>query len=203
VFHGYISALSNRLLRPNSPRELDELLAELQNRWSALESRLGVEVDARVICAVFSRDPRIDAAFAAAGFELPTHQVETWRFSVLLGVLWARGHAVRTQALPVIERFADTPMTTDRLLLGPWLSRLATPIPASAADLQEQLHQQLRSQGRASVEGPPDADLIQRVIRLAAIVPVQLEYLNVYPRMTSAVRTQGAVTFHFELEATA
>jgi len=203
VFHGYISALSNRLLRPNSPPELDTLLAELQTRWSALESRLGVEVDARVMCAVFSRDSRIDTAFAEAGFDPPTHQVETWRYGVLLGVLWARGHAVRAHALPVTERFADTPMITDRLLLGPWLTESTAPIPASAADLQEQLHEQLRGRGRASVEAPPDADLIHRVFQLAAIVPVQLEYLNVYPRLTSAVRSQGSVTLHFELEATA
>lgn len=203
VFHGYISALSNRLLRPNSPRELDRLLSALLQRWSELETRLGVEVDARVMCAVFSRDPRIDAAFSAAGFDLPAHQVETWRFSVLLGVLWARGHAVRSHALQVMERFAESPMTTDRLLLAPWLSESADPILANASDLQEQLHLQLRSQGRALVSGPQDPDLIHRVIHLAAIVPVQLEYLNVYPRLTSAVRTQGTFTLHFELEATA
>lgn len=203
VFHGYISALSNRMLRPNSPREFDTLLAELQKRWSELENRLGVEVDARVMCAVFSRDPRIDTAFAEAGFDLPTQQVETWRFSVLLGVLWARGHAVRASSLAVTERFAETPMTTDRLLLAPWLSESIDPIAADAADLQDQLHQQLRSHGRASVSSRPNPDLIQKVIQLAVIVPVQLEYLNVYPRLTSAVRTQGGVTLHFELEATA
>lgn len=61
---------------------------------------------------------------------------------------------------------------------------------------------QLREMGRASVETTPDADLIHRVIRVAAIMPVQLEYLNVYPRLSSVVRTQGTVTMHFELEAT-
>ena len=38
---------------------------------------------------------------------------------------------------------------------------------------------------------------------LAATVPVQLEYLNVYPRLTSVVRALGSVALHFELEATA
>jgi len=203
VFHGYISALSNRLLRPNSPRELDRLLAELLQRWSVLENRIGVEVDARVMCAVFSRDPRIDAAFAVAGFEPPAHQVETWRFSVLLGVLWARGHELRSHALQVTKRFAESPMTTERLLLSPWLSEATEPLSASATDLQEQLHKQLRRTGQALVAGPQDPDLIHRVIQLAAIVPVQLEYLNVYPRLTSVVRAPGSVTLHFELEATA
>lgn len=202
VFHGYISALSNRLLRPNSPSEFDDILAEMQTRWSELESRLGVEVDARVVCAVFSRDGRIDAAFTEAGFTPPTDQVETWRYSVLLGVLWARGHAVRSHSLPLAERFSDTPMITDRLLLSPWLSEASPPVPAAAVDLQEQLHRQLQEKGRVSVEVPPDSELLHRVIRFAAVMPVQLEYLNVYPLLTSAVRTQGTVTLHFELEAT-
>ena len=108
VFHGYVSAISNRLLRPNSPPDLDQLLAELLQAWEALEGRLGVEVDARVVCAVFSQDPRIDAAFAAADFQVPSAQLVTWRFSMLLGVLWARGHGLRAHALPVTERFAET-----------------------------------------------------------------------------------------------
>jgi hypothetical protein len=202
VFHGYVSALSNRLLRPNSPPEFDEILAELQSRWTSLEERLGVEVDARVMCAVFSRDVRIDSAFAEAGFNPPTHQIETWRFSVLLGVLWARGHSVRAHSLPVTERYADTPMVTDRLLLGQWISETVAPIPADASDLQEQLHKRLHETGRAVVEAPPEAAYIRKVMQLAALQPVQLEYLNVYPRLNAVIRTQGSVTMHFELEAT-
>ncbi|MGY0193813.1 protein DpdJ [Leptothrix sp. BB-4] len=203
VFHGYVSAISNRLLRPNSPPDLDQLLAELLQAWEALEGRLGVEVDARVMCAVFSQDPRIDAAFAAADFQVPSAQLVTWRFSMLLGVLWARGHGLRAHALPVTERFAERPMTTDRLLLAPWLSPPKRALAADAADLQEQLHQQLKQTGQAVVSAGPDPAQIQRVICLAATVPVQLEYLNVYPRLTSVVRAMGSVALHFELEATA
>jgi hypothetical protein len=203
VFHSYVSAISNRLLRQDSPPELDRLLAELLQAWEALEIRMGVEVDARVMCAVFSKDARIDAAFAASDFQVPVNQIVTWRFSMLLGVIWARGHALRAHALPVTERFAETPMITDRLLLAPWLSPPLCTLPADAADLEEQLHQQLRQTGKAIVSANPDQAQIQRVISLAVTVPVQLEYLNVYPRLTSVVRVLGIVEFHFELEATA
>lgn len=202
VFHGYISSLSNRILRPDSPAALDCLLAELLERWNDLECHLGVEVDARIMCAVFSRDTRLDGAFTAAGFDLPKHQIETWRFSVLLGVLWARGHALRSHALPVSERFADTPMTTDRLFLAPWVSKETEPIDAASPQMLELLHDQLRRQGQAIVSMSPNPSLIHRVTSLAATVPVQLEYLNVYPRLTSVVRTQGTVAMHYELEAT-
>lgn len=94
-------------------------------------------------------------------------------------------------------------MTTDRLLLAPWLSPPKRALAADAADLQEQLHQQLKQTGQAVVSAGPDPAQIQRVICLAATVPVQLEYLNVYPRLTSVVRAMGSVALHFELEATA
>lgn len=203
VFHGYVSALSNRLLRPNSPPELDTLLADVIEEWSLLEERLGIEVEARVVCAVFSGDVRIDAAFASAGFDLPSSQIETWRFSMLLGVLWARGHSLRTHALPVSVRFAETPMITDRLLLSPWLSEIAEPIAGESSDVLEELHRRLKGQGMAIVSLPPDGEMLRRIMAFAATVPVQLEYLNVYPRLSAVVRSQGAVVLHFELEATA
>ncbi len=119
------------------------------------------------------------------------------------GILWARGHALRTHALPVSERFADTPMVTDRLLLTPWLSEAVEPIVGEAPDALEELHRQLEAQGQAVVTLPPDAALLNRIMAFAATVPVQLEYLNVYPRLSSVVRGQGTIALHFELEATA
>src|SRR5690606_8785319 len=172
-------------------------------RWSGLESDLGIVGDARVVCGVCIGDPRLVLAFTAAGFDLPQHQIETWRFSMLLGVLWARGHALRSHALPVSERFADTPMSTDRLFLAPWVSKATDPIDAGSPQMLELLHDQLRHQGQAIVSMPSDPALIHRITSQAATVPVQLEYLNVYPRLISVVRAQGAVALHFELEATA
>jgi len=203
VFHGYVSALSNRLLRPDSPPDLDSLLAEVLEAWDRLEVRIGVEVDARVVCAVFSRDVRIDAAFSSAGLGLPANQIETWRFSMLLGLLWARGHALRSHALPVSERFAETPMVTDRLLLVPWLSKALDPIDGDAPDALDELHRRLKHQGQVVVQLPPDSALLNRIMAFVATTPVQLEYLNVYPRLTAAIRGQGAIALHFELEATA
>lgn len=203
VFHGYVSALSNRLLRPDSPPELDSLLAEVLETWNGLEERLGLEVDARVVCAVFSQDSRIDAAFASAGFPLPTQQIETWRFSILLGILWARGHALRTSALRVSERFSNEPMATDRLLLVPWLSDVVEPIAGDAPSALEELHCRLKNLGQAVVSIPQDAVLLNRIMAFAATVPVQLEYLNVYPRLSAVVRGKGLIALYFELEATA
>lgn len=200
VFHGYVSALSNRLLRPGSPVALDSLLAQVLTSWSALEARLGIEVDARVICAVFSRNTDIDDAFREAGFTVPLGQVDTWRFNMLAGVLWARGHALRTHALPVAERFSARPTVTDRLLLAPWLSREEVPIDGQTDSALEELHQRLKARGRADMRFGANAEGLDRIIAFAATVPVQLEYLNVYPRLTAVSRLQRQTTLSFELE---
>ena len=203
VFHAYVSALSNRLLRPQTPSDLDGLLAELLRNWDELELRHGVEIEARVMCALFSHDSRIDDAFVGAGFELPTNDRQTWRFSMLLGVLWARGHALRAHALPVSTRFADASPETERLLLAKWLSRPDEPLSGSDPDVLALLHAHLVQHGRAVIALAPEPDLLNRIMGAVVTTPVQLEYLNVYPRLTSVVRRKGLIQLHVELEATA
>lgn len=204
VFHGYVAALSTRMLRPGTPPELDELLADLLRRWDALEGRLGVEVDARVVCALFSADQGIDRAFQAAGFDLPNINREPWRFSVLTSVVWARGHALRANALPLSARFSDVPAVTERLLLGGWLSDEDATIRTSDADWLDQLHSRLRIHGRSTVAVlPGGGEALNAAMASIVTVPVQLEYLNVYPKLLSATRHHGEVRLHLELEATA
>lgn len=202
VFHGFMAALSSRILRPHTPPDLDALLADFMQRWDELEARLGVEVDARVICALISLEDRIDQVFLAAGFDLPEGERTTWRFSVLLGLVWARGHALRNHALPLPLRFHGTPAVTERLLLQSWLSAPDTPIAADAADWLETVHDRLVRLGRAKVH-VRDASLLATAMGPLVTRPVQLEYLNVYPKLVSIDRLDDGVCLQLELEATA
>ena len=202
VFHGFMAALSSRILRPHTPADLDALLADFMQQWDELEARLGVEVDSRVICALFSREDRIDHVFVAAGFDLPEGDRTTWRFSVLLGLVWARGHALRNHALPLPLRFQGTPAITERLLLQNWLSVPDTPIAADVVDWLETLHDRLVRLGRATVH-VSDASLLAAVMGPLVTRPVQLEYLNVYPKLVSIARLGDGICLQLELEATA
>ncbi|MDM4769074.1 DEAD/DEAH box helicase [Solimonas sp. SE-A11] len=201
VFHGYVAALSSRMLRNGTPFALDELMAELLQRWDAIEERLGVEVDARLICALFSTDPRIDQAFQAAGFELPEVNREPWRFSVLGSVVWARGHALRAHALPLATRFSDTPAVTERLLLQGVLTPAEPAILGSDADWLTQLHTRLIERGRATLSVDPGSDALNAAMAAIVTVPVQLEYLNVYSKLVSTIRSEGRIHLLLELEA--
>jgi hypothetical protein len=202
VFHGYVAALSTRVLRPDTPPAMDLLLAEIMRRWGELEARLGLEVEARVICALFSGDPRIDQAFSEANFELPVANRETWRFSMLLGVLWARGHALRANALPLPLRFGDFPAVTERMLLQEWLSESEAPIHTSGSDWLGKLHERLIRYGRALLSVLPNSEALNAAMAAVVVTPVQLEYLNVYAKLVAVVRGEGEVRIELELEAT-
>jgi hypothetical protein len=203
VFHGYVAALANRMLRPGTPRALDTVIHEFLDQWQALEHRLEVEVDARVVCATFSSDTRIDDAFAGAGIVLPPFaERRAWRFSMLMGVMWARGHALRASALPLSMRYSALPAVTERLILQGWLTRPDTPVDAGASGWLDLVHGRLRTQGRTSVVLAQHDGLLTEVMQALTTQPVQMEYLNVYPRLKSIVRTVDSIELRLELAET-
>lgn len=201
VFHGYLLALSSRLLRTGTPVGLDSVLADILAAWNQLEARLQIEVDARVIAAMFSNDDRIERAFAEARFEIPpVHEREGWRFNVIYSLLWARGHALRAHALPLENRFNDLPVQTERLLLGQWLTPRESPIDGTAADWQARLYERLAQTGQATMSLPTAARAQLRQVMATVIVePIQLEYLNLYVRLAGVERRAGHVEIAFEL----
>jgi hypothetical protein len=200
VFHGYISALANRLLRPSTPYELDQILLDLMNEWEQLEIRLGVEVESRVICALFSQNPRIDAAFASAGMELPPEsQREVWRFGMLMGIVWARGQALRANSLPLHSRYELIPVVTERLLLSKWLSKPQQPISVNQSDWMDKVHERLKTYGKTNIHLELASDNLSDVIQVLTTMPVQMEYLNVYPRLVAITRSVDSIELSVKL----
>jgi len=205
VYHGYAVALSLRLLRQEYPRELDVLLARVLTAWDDLEAFHGVEVDVRLVCALYSDDASLDQSLAAAQFDLPSGDRRSWRFSVLWGLLWSRGHALRAVALPLSNRYSDAAVASERLLLGQWLTKREAPIDPRQADWRVQLHQRLVQASRATVSVPADeaAAYLPAVTQEVITVPVQYAYLNVYARLAAVRRVDGHIEWTFEIPESA
>ena len=200
VFHGYISALANRLLRPSTPIELDQILFKLMNEWDRLEEKLEVEVESRVICALFSQDPKIDSAFARAGMDLPQEsQRQVWRFGLLMGIVWARGQALRANGLPLNSRYDLIPAVTERLVLKQWISKPEVPILVTATDWVERVHERLKNFGKANIQLGYDKPKLSEVIQALTTLPVQMDYLNVYPRLVAVSRRIDSIELSVEL----
>lgn len=204
VFHGYAVALSLRMLRPGSPEELDRLIAEIHGHWESLEGAHGVEIDVRVMCAVFSGDTRLDAAFASSGLILPTSDRESWRFGVLMGLLWPQGHALRAVNLPLSNRFGPA-VATERLLVGQWLTQRATPIDPTQPGWQELAREQLatRCETVFAVAASQAREIIPILVRTLTVEPIHFAYLNVFATLSSVKRRDDFIELHFSIPESA
>ena len=204
IFHGFSVALSMRLLRPDSPGELDRLLALIHERWDELEALHGVEVDVRVLCALFSVDDRLDQAFENAGQFLPADNRRAWRFGVLMGLLWPQGHALRAVAMPWSNRFSPFSIDTERLLLAQWLTSRPDPIDPAHPDWEEQVRERLLTVSRAVVSVPASqaGELLPKVVAALVTEPVQFEYLNVFAQLTEVKRLGDRIEWTFSIPDT-
>lgn len=201
LFHGYSVALSMRLLRPDSPDELDRLLARIHERWDELEARHNVEVDVRILCALFSVNDELDLIFQGSGHILPGDNRMAWRFGVLMSLLWPQGHALRATAMPWSNRFSSVVIDTERLLLEQWLTKRPEPIDPSIPTWAEEVRKQLLTMPGAVVAIPAGlvAVLLPQIVATMAVEPVQFDYLNVYARLTEVKRQSDRIEITFSI----
>jgi hypothetical protein len=200
VFHGFASALGTRLLRRDMPRDFDLLLHEMIETWERIESELGVEIDARVVCTLYSDNDRVESALQSMGFVPPVDGVKGWRFSVLYGLLWARGNQLRSATLQLQSRFANTVPAIERLLVSQWASAPEVPVDATAPDWREQATARLAAAGQVAVAVPvTEHQLVREVIAWSISEPIQLEYLNLYPRLGGLRRNGQSFELEFNL----
>ncbi|MDP1692152.1 MAG: protein DpdJ [Burkholderiaceae bacterium] len=201
VFHGYAVALSIRMLRPDTPQEIDTLVTEVLERWDALERELGIEIDVRVVCALSSEADRLDEAFRKMGYAPAQHNTRSWRFGVLMGILWAKGHALRATALPLVNRFVSLSIDTERLLLEQWLTPQAETIDPKQAGWAELARERLASTSEAAirVRAAEAEEFLPLVTRTLIVEPVQFDYLNVYARLAAVRRRDDMIEWTFRI----
>ena len=200
VFHGFASALGARILRRDMPREFDLLLHEMLEEWDRVEIALGIEIDSRIVATLFKDEVRVDQALQAAGFTVPTDGVKAWRFSVLYGLLWARGNQLRSATLHLQNRFSQATPATERLVVAQWASVPEVPVDGSAADWQARAAQKLSTLGQVSVAVPlGEQERLREVFAWSISEPIQLEYLNLYPRLSGVRRHGQTYELYFEL----
>lgn len=201
IFHGYSVALSMRLLRPDSPSELDRLLALIHARWDELEVTHGVEVDVRVLCALFSVDDQVDQAFQHSGHILPIDNLQAWRFGLLMGLLWPQGHALRAVSMPWSNRFSSFNVATERLLLSQWLTPRPEPIDPTQSDWEEEVRARLITSSVAvvSILMTRVSELLPKVVASIVSEPVQFEYLNVFAQLTEVKRFNDRIEWTFSI----
>ena len=199
VFHGFVSSLSNRLLRPRAPKGIDEFLNRAIKRWDDAEEATGIEVDNRLIAFLSSADDSIDQLLVRAGFELPLTNRRPWRYNAIYALLWPRGAVIREASVRFYNPYAGIE-STERLLVAGLLPRPQEPIDANCGGWLERFVARLEAEGVATISlRTDDRGSWKALCNRCILEPVSLDYLNMYPVLKRIARAGGNILISFEI----
>jgi hypothetical protein len=190
-----VASLAARVLRPGATSASDSLLRGLLGEWDELETRLDLEVDPRSLAYALSESAELERAITTE--TAPEGDVRAWRYSQLYGLLWPRGGDARAASLAAYSPFARLPRP-ERLLV---LAVIADPrqrIDISADGWRLAADRVLIEDGECLLVGTSE-QLRSAAIALA-LVPTDLRYLHLHPRVVSMTREQRRYAAAVRLE---
>lgn len=201
LYHGFISALTTRVIRPGSTNEMDAFMLRLADHWKSEEQRLGVELDGRAVAYSWSRNEEIDQILNNVGIPLPEQdQKVTWRFNAIYGLLWRRGREVRRIGLEPYNPFYSID-PTERLLVSAHLISDRAPISVEDPNWRESSLERLSSSGIATLRcSLREKQLLADALRFFAVNPVESNYLSVYARVAAFRNLEAHVEVDLEIE---
>lgn len=191
VDHSVVSGISARLLRPGWVASTDLLVLRLLEKWEAEERRLGFDIGLVPFCFSRSENSEIDEALVHLGDLPPLAHRAAWRFSILVGMLWARGAEVRAQGLELYNPFQQS-MKCDRRLVLSIKRRDIQSVDLDDCEWRVKVVQQLGERGIAVLSSEYAS---RRKVRTAILdlmlLPVDIGPILLYPRV-SRIRREGA-----------
>jgi hypothetical protein len=198
LFHGYVSALANRVLRPGTSAASDEFLLNTLDEWNDAEARLGIEIDPIAVAYARSRDETIDNVMSAVGLEPPTDNRSAWRHNMIYSVLWPRGARVRRGSLDLYNPYARLP-DPERLLLAEYLDEGVARVVVLEERWRETALARLGEFGAVTLLCPVErGDLFADALNFLATNPVISDYLSVFARLGTLRRVRD--TYEADVE---
>jgi hypothetical protein len=194
VDHGLMGSLSQRLLRPGTSAEIDELLSHTISQWDGWEERLGVEIEPSTVAFYWRQEQRVDKAL---GVNFPDQLA---RHCAITGMLWPRGRKVRNGELVLYSPFSSHP-DPEKDIVACVLDMGVVSIPFSEeGDWRSLLTEQLRARSRAKLtfETTQVSSALDEAIEFVS-QPVPYGYFMFYPRLVACERGVERVTIEFEL----
>ncbi|TCP53873.1 helicase-like protein [Tumebacillus sp. BK434] len=187
--HTVMSSIFNRILKPASSRQSDQLLYDLIETWNAEEARLGVELDARVFAYVASASSQIYDRFQAALAHIDSNLVddENWRYQLIYSLIWARGNSIRSKNLSSYNPYVED-IQAERMLLLRDVSGGVT-VDLSDPDRMKKIGDALLNCGTVRLRAllSQHEELRHAILQLL-VNPIEIEYLHLYPRVEGLQR---------------
>ncbi|WP_244814743.1 protein DpdJ [Caballeronia sp. Lep1P3] len=197
-FHGFIVSMGNRILRQGAGPQTDNYLASVLARWDSEETRLGVEIDVRVMSYFLSQSNEIDHLVSEFSAAIGTDR-SAWRVSAINGLLWGRGKQMRQTALQLRNAFCELP-TIERLLVTETIADDRVRVDVTASDWLEQTAAHLAA-GRLVTLACNETQHLLLGDALNALVtnPIDAGYLRAYARLQGIRQSADALEADIEL----
>ncbi|MCW3795383.1 protein DpdJ [Paenibacillus sp. LS1] len=195
-----MNGLFNRILRPGSNPETDQFLFSLLQLWQQEETRLGIEMDARVFAYISSADGSKTNDIHAALQHIDPLALNDmfWRFNVVYSLIWPQGSQIRRRALESYNPFTINPPTDRELVLDAMLLHHRIQIPDP--NWKQKTSEMLIEQGSVQILIPVERKLeISNIIFELTEEPIDLGYLHVFPRVEGITRGNNFYTLNVEI----
>lgn len=194
-FHSFMVALNNRILRSGSNAQVDHLLHEVITTWKEEETRLGIEIDGRIVAYLMSCRLTVENYL---DMEVGTH-LPLWRFNALYGVLWPRGATVRQLQLTLYNPYCSFP-PVERLLVRDFLQKNIPVLKVPNEKWQEKcLHELQRGGALRICCDNKEKEALQDVFNFLMTNPVEDDYLLLFARLRSVRQKAGHIEIEVEL----
>ena len=192
-------ALNARILHAGTNPNTDRFIASSIHEWDAAESRIGIDIDLRVFCLYKSSDEGLAGALGLGAGTATTLANESWRYSVVYGMLWSKGSQLRVEGLKAWSPYGAIP-ACDRLLIVAAIDDSIRLIPIGQAGWFASFAEAVAGDGSVDLSGAiANPRLFSDALMLIGANPVDSETLLVFARLTG-VRTEGdRLIANFEL----
>ena len=176
--HLLVSAFAARFLRPGSSPSIDRVVSDLAAAWVDLESRLGVEIDARTLA--------YHASQGSLGFGIGPLSADA-----AFSMLWLRGPHARSQRLDHWHPYRRD-IVVERLMLDEAVQDGAAVVDVTQPGWIVDYTDAIGRTGRVVLRAPyrRRSDLAQ-ALREATVTPIERSGLRVFGRVSAIRQRRG------------
>lgn len=182
IINSFYAALNVRLLRSGSSDLSDVLMHDLLSFWDRFEDRLGIEIDARLFAYIAGQQRTfIDQVNGIVPVEDS--------FSAIYGLLWPRGHSLRSNAQKLYSPYQSFP-PSDRLIVVDYNDTIE--VDVEDENWLEKVHSSLIRKAEVTLYSPSDkSSIIKNCLFTLLTTPIEIETLLIYPRVNGVFYEQN------------
>lgn len=197
-FHGFMVSLNNRVLKSGSNPGTDKYIFNSIQKWDKEETRLGIEIDLRVISYLLSQTDEIDSLIGDLA-STDGEQITSWRMSAIYGLLWGRGREIRSTSLLVRNPFVELP-PVERLLVIDSINDERLKVSVELGDWLEKTTEYL-AQGRLVTLTCNSENRSKLGLAINSLItqPIESDYLYTYARLQGVRQNNQIIEADIEL----